>query len=195
MKKSNYLMSVLCCMATLLPVGELTAADSQLITFNISVVAGSCTMTSSKKAITINDSTFSANPGNWGLLASSSLSISLSSCSGSTSGLTVGPVLTLSLAPGTTTLASSNNKLFRDSKSTSTGFGIGIYKTATTSAGETNLVPNNGTIALGSNGVSWSSLQKTYTYAVGVLCASNCTSIVPTGGSLSASVIFTFTYK
>jgi len=169
------------------------AADSQEITFNIKILAGTCTVQAA-------DVAFGALSGpeaigkNWVPLGGiKPLSVTLSNCAGMS---TVGaPKLTLTAAPGSDVLAGSENKLFRDSSSTSRGLGIGIYKVSNPNTSSSiDFFIADIPVPIGEPGASWSSLNRVYDYAAGVSCGSACTVADLGSGTLKASVIFTLSY-
>ncbi|WNJ82211.1 hypothetical protein RJE46_25065 (plasmid) [Cedecea neteri] len=121
------------------------------------------------------------------------LNVTLSNCAGTQTG--GAPKLTMTAAAGSVVLADSENKLFRDSSSTSRGLGIGIYRVSSPDTSSSKDFFANGTsVQIGAPGVGWSSLNQVYGYAAGVSCGSTCAAANLGSGTLKASVIFTFSY-
>ena len=175
--------------ASLLMAAGAKAADSQEIIFNITILAGTCT-------VQAEDVAFGTLAGaeaigkNWVPLGGTQpLRVTLSGCQGSSTSGT--PKLTLSAV-----LAGSGDTLFRDSTSTSRGLGIGVYRVPApdTTSGQDFFV-NGVPVPVGVPGAGWDTLNKVYDYAAGVSCGSACTLADLGAGTLKASVVFTFSYN
>ncbi|CAI2536465.1 P pilus assembly protein, pilin FimA [Serratia proteamaculans] len=188
------------CLLSSLVTGSALAAETQTITFNITVPAATCTVTPNDLFISapIDGSTFVGQ--NWKTGGENDLTVALSNCSGDgASGKS--PKLTIAPAGGTAVLAGSNNFLFRDSGSTSQGFGVAIFNKSAaniTKNATTDMVASSGVAWTGTSGASGSSLNgKTITLSAGIACGPTAycttTSLVP--GILKASITFNLVYN
>ncbi|HBC7422438.1 TPA: type 1 fimbrial protein [Serratia marcescens] len=174
------------------------AADSQTITFNITVPAVTCTVTPQNVTVSADiDGTAFVNKA-WQTGGEQNLNVGLS-CQGNGAAGKL-PKLTIAPAASTSVLAGSSDFLFRDSTSTSKGFGVAIFNKAAgsiTKNATTDMVKNGDTAWTGPTGASGADLTQTITLSTGIACGpqANCTPSKLEPGNLKASVIFNFAYN
>ncbi|EHN8908244.1 type 1 fimbrial protein [Enterobacter hormaechei] len=179
--------------------GSVLAADSQTITFNITVPAVTCTVAPQDVTVSTAISGLTFVGKNWQTGGESNLNVVLSNCSGS-GAVGKSPKLTIAPSGTTTVLAGSSNFLFRDSTSTSKGFGVAIFNKpagSITKNATTNMVANGGAAWTGTAGAAGSSLNQTIGLSTGIACGptASCaaTSLAP--GNLKASITFNLVYN
>lgn len=189
------LAALLSCLAA----GRTLAADSQTITFNITVPAVTCTVAPQDVTVStaIDGSTFVGK--NWQTGGETNLNVVLSSCSGS-GAAGKSPKLTIAPSGATTVLANSNNFLFRDSGSTSKGFGVAIFNkpaASITKNATTNMVANGAAAWTGTTGAAGSTLNQTIGLSTGIACGptASCAAASLAPGNLKASITFNLVYN
>jgi len=169
------------------------AADSQTITFNITVPAVTCTVTPvDLPSVDVTGGNLIGT--NWKAEQVRDMTVTLSACSGG-GGAGKAPKLTIAPATGTTV---SNTWLFRDSTSGSKGFGIVFYNVPSnqvTQGSTTQMVADGGAIWTGQTGVI--PANPTIRTAVGVTCGAtaNCAAASLGTGTLKATVYLNLVYS
>lgn len=179
-------------MTLMLPSAVTRAADSTPITFNINVLAMTCTVTA---PASLNLGSNVPGPDAighpWRAIGGvTPLTVTVNNCSPSTA-----PAGTPKITLNTTdpSLANSSNKLFRGATSGSTGFGIGIYTKATPAADSSADLFVKGTpVAIGAAN---SMPTVTNNFSAGVMCGTACAVADLAPGSLTATVTFDFSYN
>lgn len=179
--------------------GSALAADSQTITFHITVPAVTCTVAPDDVTVSSDIDGRAFVGKDWQTGGETDLQVVLSNCGGAGQP-GQSPRLTISPAGSTTVLAGSSNFLFRDSTSTSTGFGVAIFSKAAadiTRNATTDMVASGGTAWTGTAGSAGSALNQTITLATGIACgpASDCTASSLQAGNLKASITFNLVYN
>lgn len=179
--------------------GYVLAADSQTITFNITVPAVTCTVQPQDVTVStaIDGTAFIGT--NWRTGGESNLNVTLSNCAGyGTTGRA--PKLTIAPSGGTTVLAGSQNFLFRDTSSTSAGFGVAIFSKPVNSSKKnatTDMVANGGAAWVGTAGSGGSALNQTIALSTGISCGptQNCAATSLVAGNLKANITFNLVYN
>ena len=139
--------------------------------------------------------TTSALRQTWPQLGKTNFSVNLTNCAG-LADVTLTPSVTVSGA----LMRAENNRLFRDAdSSTSQGFGIALYSNQTTATGTPPQVQQGVPVSAGATGTAFNADQ-TLNWAAAVSCgdASGCTPSplsALNGGTLGASLTFTFSYQ
>ena len=165
--------------------GYVLAADSQTITFNITVPAVTCTVQPQDVTVStaIDGTAFIGT--NWRTGGESNLNVTLSNCAGyGTTGRA--PKLTIAPSGGTT--------------STSAGFGVAIFSKPVNRSKKnatTDMVANGGAAWVGTAGSGGSALNQTIALSTGISCGptQNCAATSLVAGNLKANITFNLVYN
>lgn len=178
-------------MTLMLPSAVTRAADSTPITFNINVLAMTCTVAATANIPFGNVSGPDAIGHSWRAIGGvKPLTVTLSNCNPTTAP-TGTPRITLNTTDPS--LANSSNKLFRGATSGSTGFGIGIYNKASPAADSAADLVAKGTAIY--TGTANTMPQLTHNFSAGVMCGTACAVADLAPGGLTATVTFNFSYN